>query len=269
MPQPERQQGSTRRIKRRPARAAQPNRDELPYEDDLAYIHNAGFGAWAEAGAAELLRRLKKRGVTSGRIVELGCGGGISSAILAAAGYDIVGFDLSAAMIAAAQARVPSGEFRCESFLMAKLPPCVAVTAIGEIFNYLFDRANTPARLAKVFARIHAALETRGLLLFDAAAPGRAGPGAITRAFREGPDWACMYSVQEDTEKRLLTRNITSFRKVGEHYRRDEAMHRLRLYAPAELRAMLTEQGFRVQVFKTYGALKFPKRHAAYLAEKR
>ena len=50
-------------------------------------------------------------------------------------------------------ARVPAAEFRCGSFLKARLPSCVAVTSMGECFNYLFDRANGPEALARLFLR--------------------------------------------------------------------------------------------------------------------
>ena len=44
-------------------------------------------------------------------ILELGCGGGHDSEILAAAGHRVVGVDLSSSAIARARERVPSAEF--------------------------------------------------------------------------------------------------------------------------------------------------------------
>jgi hypothetical protein len=63
-------------------------------------------------------------------------------------------------------------KFRCESFVSAKLPKCIAVTAIGEIFNYVADHRNTSQQL-KVFHCVHDARAAAGLFLFDFAEPGR------------------------------------------------------------------------------------------------
>src|SRR5262249_9825488 len=125
------------------------------YRNDLAYIHDAGFGHTARSGAAFLVDNLRRNGMEAGRVIELGGGSGIASEVIAAAGFDVLGFDLSEDMLALAQQRVPRGEFRTESFVKAELPSCIAVTAIGEPFNYLFDLQNTKSALAKVFRRIY------------------------------------------------------------------------------------------------------------------
>lgn len=107
------------------------------YQNDLAYIHDAGFGQFAKNAAAEVLKCLRQNRVGDGLVVDLGCGSGILAEAISAAGYGALGFDLSAAMVALAQQRVPNGKFRQESFLTAALPPCVAVTAIGEVVQLL------------------------------------------------------------------------------------------------------------------------------------
>ena len=74
------------------------------YGADLAYIHDAGFGAFAAAAAGELLHALRERGMTDGQIVDLGCGSGILARALADAGYDVLGYDISAEMVEIARA---------------------------------------------------------------------------------------------------------------------------------------------------------------------
>jgi SAM-dependent methyltransferase len=237
------------------------------YRADLAYIHDAGFGQFAEAAAEELLRRLRAARVRKGRVVELGCGSGILSARAAAAGYDVAGFDISADMIELARRRVPGGTFRCASFIDAPLGACVAVTAVGEIFNYLFDRRNSPARLQAVFRRIDDALVPGGLFLFDVALVGRGG-GRLQRGCRQADDWACVYEAEEFPGKKLLVRRITTFRRSGALYRRDEEVHRLRLYEPAELLAPLRKAGFRVRALRKYPGLSFPPGYVSFLCRK-
>ena len=49
------------------------------YREDLAYIHDAGFGALARSAAPVLLEDLRRRGVDGGLVIDLGCGSGILS----------------------------------------------------------------------------------------------------------------------------------------------------------------------------------------------
>jgi SAM-dependent methyltransferase len=238
-----------------------------PYRTDLAYIHDAGYGAHARAAAAWLLRTLCNYHIGPGRIIELGCGSGISSQVLAAAGFDVLGYDLSRALIAIARKRVPDAEFRVESYLTARLPPCVAVTAFGECFNYRFDKHHSPARLTLLFRRIFEALTPGGLFAFDVAGPGRV-PGGFRTHHREENDWATLVTVEEDSERRLLTRRITTFRKAGKHFRRAREVHRLRLYPPAELAKQLRAVGFRVGLVQGYGKRHFPPGLVGFLARK-
>jgi SAM-dependent methyltransferase len=211
---------------------------------------------------------MRRHGVDRGLVIDLGCGSGIWARELSTAGYDVLGLDISEAMIAMARERVPHGQFRQESFLMARLPACVAVTALGECFNYLFDTNNTRQELLKLFRRIYAALNPGGLFIFDVAEPGRVpGPGP-QRSYREGEDWAVLVTAEEDRRRRLLTRQITSFRKVGALYRRAQEVHRLRLFMRSELAAQLRGIGFRVRILSGYGQLRFAPGYVGFLARK-
>ncbi|HEV3137196.1 MAG TPA: methyltransferase domain-containing protein [Pirellulales bacterium] len=238
------------------------------YRDDLAYIHDAGFGQFAKNAAEEVLKLLRQAQKADGLVIDLGCGSGIFADAISGAGYDILGFDLSAAMVALARRRVPRGEFRQESFLTASLPPCIAVTAIGEVFNYLFDSRNDSKRLAMLFQRIYDALPRGGLFVFDVATPGRAGKSGRQRNYSQGTDWACLFTAEEDPTRQILTRQITSFRKLGDLYRRDDEVHRLRLLNRLELAAQLRNIGFRLRTLSGYGPLRFPAGYVGFVARK-
>jgi SAM-dependent methyltransferase len=238
------------------------------YRDDLAYIHDTGHGDFARQAAPALLKRLEQHGLHHGLVIDLGCGSGIWAAALVAAGYDVLGTDFSASMIALARQRVPHGHFRVESYLTADLPSCVAVTALGECFNYLFDRGNTGAGLGRLFRRVHDALCVGGLFIFDVAVPGRVPGSGVRQHYREGPDWAVLVDAKEDRKRLRLTRRITSFRKVGELYRRDQEVHEQRLFKRAELAAQLRRVGFRVRTIPGYGRTPFARGLVGFLARK-
>jgi hypothetical protein len=170
--------------------------------------------------------------------------------------------------VAIAQERVPAGRFRAESLLSAKLEPCVAVSAVGECFNYLFDHRNSAKALARLFKRIHGALEPGGVFLFDVATPGRVPGRGVQKTHVQGEGWAVMVSVEEDRSRKQLTRRITSFRQIGELYRRDDEDHRLQLLNRAEITSQLRALGFRVRHLSSYGSLRFPKGYVGFLARK-
>jgi SAM-dependent methyltransferase len=239
------------------------------YGEDLAHIHDAGFGELAAAGASHLLTLFGKQGIESGTVVDLGCGSGIASEMIAAAGFDVIGIDNSPEMVELARARVPDAEFRVGSFIDAPLPEgATAIVAIGEVLNYVFDERNVPGALSEVFERISAALAPGGVFLFDLSGPGRVGADPV-RTWRAGPDWAVLADAVEDPREGKLMRHIVSFRDVGgEGYRRSEETHELRLYGANAVLASLAGAGLRSTTMRGYDDQEFSPGHRAYLARR-
>ncbi len=135
------------------------------YREDLAYIHDAGFGALARHAATALIADLNDRSMLSGTVVDLGCGSGITAEVLTNAGYHVLGIDLSEPLIRIARARVPAAEFNVGSFVDTEIPPCIAVTAIGEVLNYLFDPHNGESARSQLFNKIYTALKPGRLFM--------------------------------------------------------------------------------------------------------
>jgi SAM-dependent methyltransferase len=236
------------------------------YKRDLAYVHDVGFGTFARRSAAGVLHILREGGFARGLVLDLGCGSGLWARRLIDAGYRVIGIDLSTDMIALARKRVPEGSFRAGSFLNVKFPDCVAITALGEVFNYAFDRRNSRYALCRVFRRAFRALRPGGFLVFDVAGPGRAR--GSKRSFWNGSDWACLVEYVQDEKRHLLTRHITTFRKAGRHYRRAEETHVQQLYRASQLAGDLRKIGFRVRIVRGYGDFRFAKAHAGLIARK-
>src|SRR5262249_35651883 len=155
--------------------------------------------------------------IRSGLVIDLGCGGGLWARRLVVAGYRVLGIDFSPRMIALARERVPEANFKRASFLDISFSPCVAITALGEVLNYLFDPRNGRSALRRLFRRAFSALQPGGLLIFDVAEPGRASDS--TRRFWTGYDWACLVEYTHEQVRNRLTRHMTTFRKHGSTYR--------------------------------------------------
>lgn len=235
------------------------------YAPDLAGVHDEGFGFTARAAAGVALGELGRRFPEGGLVVELGSGSGILARELTDAGYDVLGFDISPAMVRLARRQAPRARFRVGSAHDADIPSCVAVTAVGEVVNYATDRRAGLAQLGRLARRVQGALVPGGFFLFDSRGPG-AGRHGVREAFHDAPGWSLRMVARE--RGRTLTRSHTLFRKAGSTYRRSDEEHVLRLYDPAEVAERLRRAGFRVRRLRGYGDLRFPG-WTAFLATKR
>jgi SAM-dependent methyltransferase len=241
---------------------------EDAYRDDLAYIHDTGHGNVARDAVARLLEELSRREHRAGTIVDVGCGSGILAQVVAEAGYSVLGIDVSDAMVALARRRVSDAEFRVASFVDARLPASVAVTAVGEVLSYAFDSTNDHGTRLDWFRRVYEALVPGGILLFDVAGPGRARPGQVHRSFATGSDWAVLAETSIDAATGILVRKITSFRQVENLYRRDAETHRLLLVDPDATLESLRAVGFDAEIIAAYGSTPLPPGVVAFLGRK-
>lgn len=238
------------------------------YQDDLAYIHDVGYGEFARQAAPGILDIFARCGIREGLVVDLGCGSGLWAEQLIKRGYTVLGIDISEAMIRLASQRVPQAEFRVASLFQADIPPCHAVTSLGECISYLFDATNNDGKLKQLFRRIYDALAAGGVFVFDVMEPGELGRAASARTFSEGDGWMTVVEKREDRDRRTLTRRITTFRKAGRFYRRADETHRVRLYDAATVAAELRRAGFRVRITRRYGGYALAKARVAFIARK-
>lgn len=230
------------------------------YREDLAAIHAEGFGGLGAAAAQVVLDALGDRAGTS-RVLDLGCGAGALAQPLSEAGVAVWGLDLSPDLLALARRRAPRAAFQEGSLHAAALPPADGICAIGEVVNYLADDRAGLEALVAFLERAARALSPGGMLLFDAAAPGR----GASRSFTEGPGWA-VGSINTETDG-VLTRRITTFRQGGAGgWRRAVETHRLALYPQDRVLEALAHAGFQAEVLPGYGPLVLPTGLPVYRA---
>jgi SAM-dependent methyltransferase len=233
----------------------------MAYETDLAYIHDTGFGDFASGAAPGLIALLRRSGVRSGRVIDLGCGSGILAAELIQAGYSVLGVDISQEMIKIARRKAPGAMFVVGSLHRVDLPHCDAIAAIGEALNYCFDSGS----LSRLFQRVHRALRPGGVFVFDVAQPG-VGGDSVRRTWTESEGWAVLVESEEDRRRELLIRRIVTFRKRGAGFRRAEETHKLKLFRAEDLVRELGSKGFRAKILQSYGRMQVLPGRAAVFA---
>jgi SAM-dependent methyltransferase len=237
------------------------------YQEDLAYIHDVGFGDFSNESAPGLLEILRQKGIEKGLVVDLGCGSGIWAKALLQANYEVLGIDISDAMLDLAREKAPKATFQNASLLRVELPKCDAVTSIGECLNYQFDEHDL-GDIKELFARIYDTLRPGGVFIFDIAEPGYVSASNPQNTYSEGQGWAILLEKEEDKKRNKLTRKMTIFRQVGNLYRRSEEVHCVQLYKGSEIAKELRQVGFRVRIIRGYGELRFRKAHVGFIATK-
>ncbi|HKR64615.1 MAG TPA: methyltransferase domain-containing protein [Thermoanaerobaculia bacterium] len=226
----------------------------MSYDEDLAWIHHAGFSEFAESAAAGIVNLLGDR---RGLVVDVGCGSGVLARELTRAGFDVLGIDASPAMIALARETAPSARFIVGSFDSVDLPPCAAIIATGEVLNY--------GTLDGVRAFIERAARATEMLIFDIAERGGYPPHDERRV--GGNDWSVI--AIKDSDGARLTRRVLTFRDIDGDVRRTEEVHEFELYEREVILALLRDAGFRVRVRRSYGKYRLPRGHAVYVSERR
>ena len=222
------------------------------YSADLAFIHHTAFSAASRPMAREIVRLLRRRGIESGLVVEIGCGSGRMARELLRGGYDLVGFDVSPAMIRLARQTAPEGTFRAVSVAKARIPRCRAVLACGEVVTYV--PGGLP-ELRRFFERAYAALRPGGVLVFDFLHTAK-GRTYHTKTFG-GDGWTMAVRADYSARASTLTRRIVVLRRAGTRWRRSMETHRVRVYDPKTIARVLQRIGFSVELSRSIG------RHAA------
>lgn len=225
----------------------------------------------AAAAAHELVLRLERVGVTSGRVVDLGCGTGVFAAALTRLGFEVLGIDVSAEALRVARAAAPDATFLHASLFEVDLPECVAITAIGEAINDALEEETDPELVGALLDRVHDRLSDNGVAMLDVATTNRIGAGEIRTARIDRPDRLTLVHEEGSSDGQHLSRRVTAFELEpdGVLWRRNDQARRQRLLTPEGVTERLLTAGFHVEVVSGYGEIVFPEGWTGFLASKR
>jgi SAM-dependent methyltransferase len=227
------------------------------YRHDLALIHDRGYGFHADACAPGILARLAPVRARGGLVLELGCGTGLLTEHLVAAGHRVLATDASPAMLELAAERLAGAavELRRLTLPDDPLPAADAIVASGHPLNYLPDAA----AIERALAAMAAALRPGGMVAFDLCdlewGRARADAPGVGRC---GEDWAIVVEFSLPSPDRFV-RDITTF--VAEEdgrWRRDREHHENVLVDSGEAAAVLARHGVQAEVATAFGSETLP-----------
>jgi len=176
-------------------------------------------------------------------ILDLGCGPGEQAVALAARGYEVIGIDLSLAMLARASDEAAEKNQRI-NFLQGDMRDLTFDEAFdgiycwGTTFGYFDDQKN-----AEVIQKIHKALRRGGRFLLDVVNRDYITPRTPSMVWFEGDGCVCMDEAQLNA---ITSRLVVKRTMMMEDGRQREIEYSIRLYALHELGKLLHDNGFRV-----------------------
>ena len=188
---------------------------------------------------------LKRENLHPRTAVDLACGTGSVTAILARQGLDVTGVDLSEEMLTVAMEKVMDMEvpprFVCQPLQELHLPRGVdlAVCALDSL-DYITD----PADCKTAIRRVYRALNPGGIFIFDVNTPEklRAMDGQVF--LDEDDDVYCVWRGDFDEETNICSYGMDLFQRRGDVWERSFEEHREYAYSREQLTDYLKAAGF-------------------------
>ena len=198
-----------------------------------------------EATVAFYNEILKREGLKPRTAVDLACGTGSVTAILAKQGLDVTGVDLSEEMLTVAMEKVMDMEhpprFVCQPLQELRLPKGVDLaTCALDSLDYITD----PADCAEAIRRVYKVLNPGGIFIFDVNTPEklRAMDGQVF--LDEDDDVYCIWRGEFDKETNICTYAMDLFQRNGEYWERSYEEHCEYAYSQQQLIGFLKDAGF-------------------------
>ncbi|MBO5069674.1 MAG: class I SAM-dependent methyltransferase [Roseburia sp.] len=222
------------------------------------FMDNVPYEEWSQY----LIGLLREYGIYDGLVLDLGCGTGKMTRLLARAGYDMIGVDNSEDMLEIAR----DGSSSCDMDEKEKTPDTFvenqsadilyllqdmrefelfgtvrAIVSICDSMNYILEEED----LRQVFGLVNNYLDPRGIFIFDLNTVYKyrelLGETTISENREEGSFiWDNFFDEEENINEYDLTLFI---REEGDLYRKYEEVHYQRAYELKTIKRLLTEAG--------------------------
>lgn len=206
------------------------------------FMDNIPYGEWC----GYLKKLLRRYGTGEGIVLDLGCGTGSLTELLASEGYDMIGIDNSEEMLQIAmEKRIDSGKdilYLCQDMREFELYGTVAaVISVCDCMNYILD----PEDLTRVFRLVNNYLDPGGVFIFDLNTVYKyreiMGDSVIAE---EREDCCFIWDNQYEEEERINIYDLSLFvREKEDLYRRYHETHYQRAYSLDEVKTAIAKAG--------------------------
>lgn len=213
---------------------------------DFAYVYDTlmdetPYEKWCE----QVTSILEKNGIKKDLVLDLGCGTGTLTELLAQKGYDMIGIDLSGEMLERAmEKREKSGLsilYLQQDMREFELYGTVkAIVSVCDSINYLLEDED----VIDTFKLVNNYLDPNGLFIFDfnTVYKYRDVIGDATIA-ENREECSFIWENYYHEEERINEYEVTFFVKDGELFRRFEETHYQKGYTAKEMHFFLKEAG--------------------------
>ena len=210
------------------------------------FMEEVNYDGWF----AHLKATWKQLGIIPENIIDLGCGTGTLTLLLAKEGYQVLGVDFSEDMLAQTEQKAYKENLKiplfCQDmgeFLVPMEADCVLCCCDG--LNYLIE----DGELEETFMRVGAHLKPKGVFLFDMNTKYKFKEILGNQTYAATTEEAAYFwENQYDEEDNINSYYLNLFLKQGgkDTYERKEECHYERAYAKSEIIESLKNTGFDV-----------------------
>ncbi len=190
-------------------------------------------------------------------LLDLCCGTGTLTCILASRGHELIGTDMSEDMLAVA--REKSEAVRCPTAPMFLCQEVSELDLYGTVegaycsldgMNYI-----PPEELPELLRRLHLFIEPGGVFAFDFHSPEHLKELDGGTFVDENDDMLCLWRAEYDVDEKALFYGMDIFQRRGRLWSRDEEEHVEYAHEPEMLCALLKDSGFENAEVITDGVL--------------
>lgn len=225
---------------------------------DFAYIYDKIIGQDYEKWADYIEAIFDKNEIKPKLVLDLGCGTGSITNILATRGYDMIGVDISVDMLNVAREKsIEKGLdvlYLCQDVCEFELYGTVdAIICTLDVLNYVTDKE----KLSWVFKLVRNYLNDDGIFIFDMNTPHRLENilGNNTMIYEQD---GVVYTWDNRYENSISTQYLTFFCETENGlYERFDETHIQRAYKTEELTEELSKNGLKIDAI--YNVLTFEK----------
>ena len=205
------------------------------------FMDNVPYEAWEKY----LVDILKAEGINDGLLLELGCGTGRMTRLLAAEGYDMIGVDNSEEMLSVAREYTMENTeilYLLQDMREFELYGTIrAVVSVCDSMNYIMSEED----LRQVFSLVNNYLDPGGIFIFDMNTRYKYEELLGDNSFCETrEDSSFIWENYYDEETRINEYDLTLFiPEAGELYRRYAETHYQRNYKVEQIVDFLQQAG--------------------------